>query len=124
MTGLFAVVNTLLALLLWLLVMRLIVINWGRGGAIVAPFITFVVLLAAYDVVIAAIAVVLLFLFVPTLARSGLGSGLMRILVAVTEPVVELVRRASGRRVDGGPAVLIAALLVLAMRVATFLALR
>lgn len=124
MTGLFAIVNTLLALLLWLLVMRLIVINWGRGGAIVAPFITFVVLLVAYDVIIAAIAVVLLFLFVPTLARSGLGSGLMRILVAVTEPLVELVRRASGHRVDGGPAVLIAALLVLATRVATFLVLR
>jgi len=124
MTGLFAIVNTLLALLLWLLVMRLIVINWGRGGAIVAPFITFVVLLVAYDFVIAAIAVVLLFLFVPTLARSGLGSGLMRILVAVTEPVVDLVRRGSGRRVDGGPAVFIAALLVLAMRVATFLVLR
>jgi hypothetical protein len=123
-TGLFAILNTLLALLLWLLVMRLIVINWGRGGAIVAPFITFVVLLVAYDFVIAAIAVVLLFLFVPTLARSGLGSGLMRILVAVTEPVVELVRRGSGRRVDGGPAVFIAALLVLAMRVATFLVLR
>lgn len=124
MTGLFAVINTLLALLLWLLVMRLIVINWGRGGAIVAPFITFLVLLVAYDVVIAAIAVVLLFLFVPTLARSGVGGGLMRILVAVTEPVVDLVRRASGRRVDGGPAVLIAALLVLATRVATFLVLR
>jgi len=124
MTGFFAIVNTLLALLLWLLVMRLIVINWGRGGAIVAPFITFVALLVAYDVVIAAIAVVLLFLFVPTLARSGLGSGLMRILVAVTEPVVDLVRRGSGRRVDGGPAVFIAALLVLAMRVATFLVLR
>ena len=124
MTGFFAIVNTLLALLLWLLVMRLIVINWGRGGAIVAPFITFVVLLVAYDVVIAAIAVVLLFLFVPTLARSGMGSGLMRILIAVTEPVVELVRRGSGRRVDGGPAVFIAALLVLATRVATFLALR
>jgi uncharacterized protein YggT (Ycf19 family) len=124
MTGLFAIINTLLALLLWLLVMRLIVINWGRGGAIVAPFITFGVLLVAYDFVIAAIAVVLLLLFVPTLARSGLGSGLMRILAAVTEPVVELVRRGSGRRVDGGPAVFIAALLVLAMRVATFLVLR
>lgn len=124
MTGLFAIINTLLAVLLWLLVMRLIVINWGRGGAIVAPFITFVVLLVAYDVVIAAIAVVLLFLFVPTLARSGFGSGLMRILVAVTEPVVELVRRGSGRRVDGGPAVFIAALLVLATRVATLLVLR
>lgn len=124
MTGLFAIVNTLLALLLWLLVMRLVALNWARGGNAAALFLTFLILLVAYDVLIAGVAVVLMLLFVPTLARSALGAGLMRVLVALTEPAVELVRRASGQRVDGGPAILVALLLVLAVRIGTFLALR
>lgn len=118
-----SVINALLAFLLWLLVTRLLVISWSRGGAIVTLFIAFLVLLLAYDVLIAGIAVVLMLLFVPTLAQSGAGTALMRLLVALTDPVVDLVRRASGGRVAGGPAILIAALLVLGARVALFVAL-
>lgn len=118
-----SVINALLAFLLWLLVTRLLVISWSRGGAIVTLFIAFLVLLLAYDVLIAGIAVVLMLLFVPTLAQSGAGTALMRLLVAVTDPVVDLVRRVSGGRVAGGPAILIAALLVLGARVALFVAL-
>jgi len=117
MTGLAYAVNLVLAVVLWLLVMRLLILNWGRGGAIVALVIAFLVLLLAYDVVIAGISVVLMLLFVPTLARSALGASLMRLLVRVTEPIVELVRRGSGGRIAGGPAILIAALFVLALRV-------
>lgn len=124
MTGLAAVVNLLLAVLLWLLVMRLLVLNWTRGGAIVALFLAFLVLLLAYDILIAGISVVLMLLFVPTLARSPLGTGLMRVLRAVTDPAIDLVSRASGGRVAGGPAIVVAALLVLAMRIASFLVLR
>lgn len=118
-----SVINALLAFLLWLLVTRLLVISWSRGGAIVTLFIAFLVLLLAYDVLIAGIAVVLMLLFVPTLAQSGAGTALMRLLVALTDPVVDLVRRVSGGRVAGGPAILIAALLVLGARVALFVAL-
>lgn len=118
-----SVINALLAFLLWLLVTRLLIISWSRGGAIVTLFIAFLVLLLAYDVLIAGIAVVLMLLFVPTLAQSGAGTALMRLLVAVTDPVVDLVRRVSGGRVAGGPAILIAALLVLGARVALFVAL-
>jgi len=121
MSGLAGMVNFLLALLLWLLLLRLLILNWGRGGAVLTPVITFFVLLLAYDLLIAGIAVVLILLFVPTLARSPLGGGLMRLLVALTDPVIELVRRGSGGRVDGGPAIVIAALLVLATRIASFL---
>ena len=118
-----SVINALLAFLLWLLVTRLLIISWSRGGAIVTLFIAFLVLLLAYDVLIAGIAVVLMLLFVPTLAQSGAGTALMRLLVALTDPVVDLVRRVSGGRVAGGPAILIAALLVLGARVALFVAL-
>lgn len=117
MTGLAYAVNLVLAVVLWLLVMRLLILNWGRGGAIVALVIAFLVLLLAYDVVIAGISVVLMLLFVPTLARSALGAALMRLLVRVTEPIVGLVRRGTGGRIAGGPAILIAALIVLALRV-------
>lgn len=123
MAPFFSVINALLAFLLWLLVTRLLVISWSRGGAIVTLFIAFLVLLLAYDVLIAGIAVVLMLLFVPTLAQSGAGTALMRLLVALTDPVVDLVRRVSGGRVAGGPAILIAALLVLGARVALFVAL-
>ncbi len=124
MSGLAVVVNLLLAVLLWLLLTRLLILGWTRGGAIVALFIAFLVLLLAYDIVIAAIAVVLMLLFVPTLARSGLGAMLMRLLVRITDPIVELVRRGTGGRVGGGAAVFVAALLVLAARVVSFVALR
>lgn len=123
MTGIASVLNLVLAVVLWLLVMRLLILNWGRGGAIVALVIAFLVLLLAYDVVIAGISVVLMLLFVPTLARSALGVGLMRLLVRVTEPIVELVRRGTGGRIAGGPAILIAALFVLALRVMSFVVL-
>jgi hypothetical protein len=119
-SGAAAIVNVVLAVLLWLLVMRLLILNWARGGALVALAIAFLVLLIAYDMVIATIAGALMLLFVPTLARSALGSALMRALVAVTDPVIDLVRRGTGGRVAGGPAILIAALLVLAARVITF----
>lgn len=122
MAPLFSVINSLLAVLLWLLVTRLLVLNWSRGGAIVTLFIAFIVLLLAYDVIVAGIAVVLMLLFVPTLARSGAGPVLMRLLVAVTDPVVDLVRRASGGRFAGGPAIFIAALLTLGTRIATYVA--
>ena len=123
MSGVAAVVNIALAALLWLLVMRLLILNWMRGGATVALFIAFIVLLVAYDLVIAGISVVLMLLFVPTLARSPLGSSLMRLLKALTDPAIELVHRLTGGRVAGGPAILIAALLVLAVRVASYLVL-
>lgn len=123
MTGLASVLNLLLAVTLWLLVIRLLILNWSRGGAIVALFIAFLVLLLAYDLVIAAIAGVLMLLFVPTLARSQLGAALMRLLVAVTDPVIELVRSGTGGRVAGGPAILIVALVVLALRVISFVTL-
>jgi len=123
LTGVASVLNLLLAVTLWLLVMRLLILNWARGGAIVALAIAFLVLLVAYDIVIAAIAAVLMLLFVPTLARSALGAALMRVLVAVTDPVIGLVQRGTGGRVAGGPAIFIAALLVLAARVITFVTL-
>lgn len=123
MTGPASVLNFMLAIVLWLLVMRLLILNWARGGAIVALLIAFLVLLLAYDVVIAGIAGVLMLLFVPTLARSPLGAALMKLLVAITEPLIGLVRRGTGGRVDGGPAILIAALFVLALRVISFMVL-
>ena len=123
MSGIAQAVNLMLAVLLWLLVMRLLILNWMRGGATIALFIAFIVLLLAYDLVIAGISVVLMLLFVPTLARSPLGSSLMRLLRATTDPAIDLVRRGTGGRVDGGPAILIAALLVLALRVASYLVL-
>lgn len=123
MTGPASVLNFMLAIVLWLLVMRLLILNWVRGGAIAALLIAFLVLMLAYDIVIAGIAAVLMLLFVPTLARSPLGAALMRLLVAVTEPVIGLVRRGTGGRVEGGPAILIAALLVLALRVVSLLVL-
>lgn len=123
MTPLFAVVNTVLAILLWLLVTRLLVTNWSRGGAIVTLVLAFLILNFAYDLIIAVVAVGLMLLFVPNLARSGLGSTLMRWLLALTDPVVDLVRRVFGERLSTGPAVLIAALLVLGARVSLFLAL-
>lgn len=123
MTGLAAIVNLLLAVLLWLLVMRLLILNWMRGGAIVALFIAFIVLLLAYDIVIAGISVVLMLLFVPTLARSPLGSALMRVLRGLTDPAIDAVSRLSGGRVAGGPAILVAALLILALRIASYLVL-
>lgn len=123
MTGFASFLNLALAVVLWLLVMRLLIHNWGRGGAIVALVIAFLVLLLAYDVIIAGIAVVLMLLFVPTLARSPLGAALMRLLVAVTDPFVDLVRRGTGGRIAGGPAILIAALFVIALRVMSFMVL-
>ena len=123
MSGPAFVLNLVLAVVLWLLVMRLLILNWGRGGAIVTLVIAFLVLLLAYDVVIAGISVVLMLLFVPTLARSPLGAALMRLLVGVTEPIVELIRRGTGGRVAGGPAILIAALFVLALRVMSYMVL-
>ena len=123
MTGLASMLNIALAVVLWLLVMRLLILNWGRGGAFAALAIAFLVLLLAYDVIIAGIAVVLMLLFVPTLARSPLGAALMRLLVAVTDPFVELVRRGTAGRIAGGPAILIAALFVIALRVMSFMVL-
>lgn len=123
MAPLAAVVNWALAFLLWLLLLRLLILNWGRGGAILMPFLTFLFLLR-YDVIVAGVAVVLLLLFVPTIASSPLGGGLMRLLVSLTDPAIELVRRGSGGRVAGGPAIVVAALLVLAVRVASFLVIR
>ena len=123
MSGPAFVLNLVLAVVLWLLVMRLLILNWGRGGAIVTLVIAFLVLLLAYDVVIAGISVVLMLLFVPTLARSALGTALMRLLVGVTEPIVDLIRRGTGGRVAGGPAILIAALFVLALRVMSYMVL-
>ncbi|MDQ3097267.1 MAG: hypothetical protein M3Q61_03765 [Chloroflexota bacterium] len=124
MTALFSITNWLLFAVLWLLLTRLLVLNWARGGAILAPVLTFGVLLLAYDVLTAGIAVVLMLLFIPTLARSPLGAGLMRLIVALTDPLVDLVRRGSGGRIAGGPAIVIAVLLVIALRIASFLALR
>lgn len=123
MAPLASVVNWALAVLLWLLLVRLLILNWGRGGAILMPLLTFVFLLR-YDIIVAGVAVVLMLLFVPTIASSTFGAGLMRLLVALTDPAIELVRRGSGGRVVGGPAILIAALLVLALRIASFLVLR
>lgn len=123
MSGPASVLNVVLAVVLWLLVLRLIILNWARGGAIVALLLAFLVLLLAYDIVIAGIAGVLMLLFVPTLARSPLGAALMRLLVAVTDPLIGLVRRATGGLVDGGPAILIAALFVIALRVISFMVL-
>ena len=124
MTALFSITNWLLFAVLWLLLTRLLVLNWARGGAILAPVFTFGLLLLAYDVLTAGIAVVLMLLFIPTLARSPLGAGLMRLIVALTDPLVDLVRRGSGGRIAGGPAIVIAVLLVIALRIASFLALR
>lgn len=123
MAPLAAIVNWALAFLLWLLLLRLLILNWGRGGAVLLPVLTFLFLLR-YDLIVAGVAVVLMLLFVPTVAGSPLGVGLMRLLVALTDPAIELVRRGTGGRVAGGPAIVIAALLVLAVRVASFLALR
>jgi len=124
MAGPASILNWALFALLWLLITRLLVLNWGRGGAIILPVIVFFSLLLAYDVLIAGIAVVLILLFVPTVARSPLAAGLNRLLVAVTDPLVEAVRRLSGGRVAGGPAIVVAALLVVAMRFALLPVLR
>lgn len=123
MTPVFSLVNTVLALLLWLLVTRLLVMNWSRGGAIITLLLAFLILLIAYDVLIAVVAVGLMLLFVPNLARSGLGATLMRGLLAATDPIVELVRRALGARVGTSAAVVIAALLLVGARITLFLAL-
>lgn len=123
MAPLASIVNWALALLLWLLLLRLLILNWGRGGAVLLPVLSFLFLLR-YDVIVAGVAVVLMLLFVPTIASSPLGVGLMRLLVALTDPAIGLVRRGSGGRVAGGPAIVVAALLVLALRVASFLVLR
>lgn len=122
MAPLASIVNWALAFLLWLLLLRLLIQNWGRGGAVLLPVLSFFFLLR-YDVIVAGVAVVLMLLFVPTIASSPLGVGLMRLLVALTDPAIELVRRGSGGRAAGGPAIVVAALLVLALRVASFLVL-
>lgn len=124
MAGPASILNWALFVVLWLLLARLLILNWGRGGAVLMPLIIFISLLLAYDILIAGIAVVLVLLFVPTVARSPLGAALYRLLVAATEPIVDLVRRLSAGRVAGGPAILIAAMLVLAMRFALLPALR
>lgn len=124
MAGPAGILNWALFALLWLLIARLLVLNWGRGGAVILPVMVFFTLLLAYDVLIAGIAVVLILLFVPTVARSPLAAGLHRLLVAATDPVVEAVRRLSGGRVAGGPAIVVAALLVVAVRFALLPALR
>lgn len=123
MTPVFTVINTVLALLLWLLVTRLLVTNWARGGAIVTLMLAFLVLLIGYDVLIAVVAVGLMLLFVPNLARSGIGATLMRGLIAITDPLVDPVRRLLGPRAGTGVATLVAALLVLGARVSLFVAL-
>ena len=122
MTILFGFVNTLLALLLWLLVMRLIFANWSRGGAIVAVLVTLLILLLRYDIVVAAIAVVLIFLIAPRIAGTGVATAGMRAINAVTDPLVERVRSASGGRMRTGTAVLASAVLVIVLRVALFVA--
>lgn len=122
MTPIFSLVNTVLALLLWLLVTRLLVTNWSRGGAFVTLLLAFLVLLLAYDILIALVAVGLMLLFVPNLARSGLGARLMRGLVRTTDPLIDLVRRVVPR-IGTGLAIVVAALLVIGARVALFVAL-
>ena len=123
MTPVFSLINTVLAVMLWLLVTRLLVTNWTRGGAIITLLLSFLVLLIAFDVLIAVVAVGLMLLFVPNLARSGIGAALMRGLLAATDPLVELVRGAVGGRIGTGQAVALAALLVLGARVSLFVAL-
>ena len=110
--------------LLCLLLLRLLIANWSRGGATLALVIAFFVELIAFDLLIAVISVALLLIFVPTLARSPLGGQLMQLLVRVTDPIVDLVRRGTAGRVSGSPAILIAALLMLGIYVASLLALR
>lgn len=124
MAGPANILNWALFVVLWLLVTRLLILNWGRGGAFLLPLIVFVSLVLAYDILIAGIAVVLILLFVPTVSRSPLGAALHGLLVAATDPIVDVVRRLSGDRVAGGPAIVIAALLVVAMRFALLPALR
>lgn len=122
MTPVFTLVNTVLALLLWLLVTRLLVTSWSRGGAVVTLVLAFLVLLLAYDILIALVAVGLMLLFVPNLARSGVGAALMRGLVRITDPLVDLVRIVVPR-ISTGLAIVVAALLVLGARVSLFVAL-
>ena len=110
--------------LLCLLLLRLLIANWSRGGATLALLIAFFVELIAFDLLIAVISVALLLLFVPTLARSPLGGQLMQLLLRVTDPFVDLVRRGTAGRVSGSPAILIAALLMLGVYIGALLALR
>ena len=124
MSGFAGLLNWLFFVLLWLLVTRLIILNWMRGGAIVALLIVFFALLLSYDIIIASIAVALMLIAMPTLAKSSLGAALMALLVRITDPIVDLVSRGTGGRVAGGPAILIAALLVVAARVALLPVLR
>jgi hypothetical protein len=124
MTGLIPLVNVVFGGLMWLLLLRFLIHNWTRGGAVGVPVITFIVLRVFFDDVVALVGAGLILLFVPNLARSPIGGALMRLLVRVTDPLIDLVRRGSGGRIGGGPAMLIAALLVLAFAVGLVLALR
>ena len=110
--------------LLCLLLLRLLIANWSRGGATLALFIAFFVELVAFDLLIALISVALLLVFVPTLARSPLGGQLKQLLLRVTDPFVDLVHRGTAGRISGSPAVLIAALLMLGVYIGALLALR
>ena len=109
---------------LCLLLLRLLIAHWSRGGATLALFLAFFVELIAFDLLIALISVSLLLVFVPTLARSPLGGQLMQLLLRMTDPIVDLVKRGTAGRVSGSPAILIAALLMLGVYVGALLALR
>ena len=58
--------NMLFAALLWSLIARLLFTNWSRGGAVVTLVAVFLILLVAFDILIAAVGTVLLLLLVPT----------------------------------------------------------
>lgn len=110
--------------LLCLLLLRLLIAHWSRGGATLALVLVFFVELIAFDLLFAIISVALLLVFVPTLARSPLGGQLLRLLIRVTDPLVELVRRGTAGQVSGSPAIVIAALLMLGVYIASLLVLR
>lgn len=122
------VVSNLLILipfvLMCLLILRLLIANWAPVGASLALFLAFLIQLIAFDALIAVISAGLLLMFVPTLARSPLGGQLKRALLAVTDPVVDLVHRGTMGRVSGDPAVFISALLMLAVYIAALFVLR
>lgn len=118
MTGVILALNTLFAIVLWSLVARLLVTNWARGGAFVTLALVFLILLLAFDVIIAAIGTVLLLLFVPTLARSQLGPALLRGLIRLTDPILDPIMRATGGRIGRSAALVIGILFLLGLRIA------
>ncbi|HET8568941.1 MAG TPA: hypothetical protein VFM93_08150 [Candidatus Limnocylindria bacterium] len=121
MTAVAGAINTLLGILFILLVIRLLVARWTRGGALIALALVFLYLLVAYGPVEAMIGGFLMLLAVPALGRSGLGPILMTPLRALTEPVIAAVRRGTGGRVGDAAAILIAIAAIWVVRFAFLL---